>query len=93
MGAVVMSLSFGVYLAVDIALVTEVLPDAKNSAAKDLGVMNIASAFPQTVAPAIAPLFLFAGGGSTADYNILFSVAAIYAVLGAVTIIPIRKVR
>jgi MFS family permease len=92
LGAIVMSLSFGVYLAVDIALVTEVLPDAKNSAAKDLGVMNIAGTFPQTVAPAIAPLFLFAGGGA-ADYNILFSVAAVYAVLGAVTIIPIKKVR
>jgi MFS family permease len=93
LGACVMSLSFGVYFAVDIALVTEVLPDAKNNAAKDLGVMNVAGTLPQTFAPAIAPLFLFAGGQTTADYNMLFSVAAVYAVLGAVTIIPIKKVR
>ncbi|RZS46697.1 MFS transporter [Sphaerotilus mobilis] len=93
LGACVMSLSFGVYFAVDVALVTEVLPDAKNNAAKDLGVMNVAGTLPQTLAPAIAPLFLFAGGSSTPDYGILFSAAAVYAVLGAVTIIPIRKVR
>lgn len=93
LGACVMSLSFGVYFAVDVALVTEVLPDAKNNAAKDLGVMNVAGTLPQTLAPAIAPLFLFAGGQTTPDYNILFSAAAVYAVLGALTIIPIRKVR
>lgn len=93
LGACVMSLSFGVYFAVDIALVTEVLPDEKNNAAKDLGVMNVAGTLPQTLAPAIAPLFLFAGGQSTPDYSALFIAAAVYAVLGAVTIIPIKKVR
>ncbi|MEY2876436.1 MAG: hypothetical protein RLZZ373_3807 [Pseudomonadota bacterium] len=93
LGVCVMSLSFGVYFAVDIALVTEVLPDAKNNAAKDLGVMNVAGTLPQTLAPAIAPLFLFAGGQSAPNYTILFSAAAVYALLGAVTIIPIKKVR
>jgi MFS family permease len=93
LGACVMSLSFGVYFAVDIALVTEVLPDEKNNAAKDLGVMNVAGTLPQTLAPALAPLFLFAGGSATPDYNFLFIAAAAYAVLGAVTIIPIKKVR
>jgi MFS family permease len=92
-GACVMSLSFGVYFAVDIALVTEVLPDEKNNAAKDLGVMNVAGTLPQTLAPALAPLFLFAGGQTVPNYNVLFMAAAVYAVLGAVTIIPIKKVR
>lgn len=92
-GACVMSLSFGVYFAVDIALVTEVLPDEKNNAAKDLGVMNVAGTLPQTLAPALAPLFLFAGGQTAPDYNVLFIAAAVYAVFGAVTIIPIKKVR
>jgi MFS family permease len=93
LGACVMSLSFGVYFAVDVALVTEVLPDAKNNAAKDLGVMNVAGTLPQTLAPAIAPLFLFFGGQTAPDYGMLFSAAAVYAVLAALTIIPIRMVR
>ena len=41
------------YVAVDLALVTQVLPD-EDTVAKDLGVFNIAGALPFTVAPAIA---------------------------------------
>jgi MFS family permease len=93
LGVCVMSFSFGVYFSVDMALVTEVLPDAKNNAAKDLGIFNVAGTLPQTIAPALAPIFLFAGGSSTPNYNILFMSAAVYAALGAVTIIPIRKVK
>lgn len=93
LGVCVMSLAFGVYFSVDMALVTEVLPDAKNNAAKDLGVMNVAGTLPQTLAPAMAPIFLFAAGNSTPNYALLFSAAAFFAVLGAVTIIPIKKVR
>ena len=54
-------LGFGVYVAVDLALVVDVLP-GKNSAAKDLGVFNIAGALPFSIAPAIAPLILAMGG-------------------------------
>ena len=50
-------LGFGLYTAVDLALVADVLPDP-DSAAKDLGVMNIAGALPSSVAPAIAPAIL-----------------------------------
>jgi MFS family permease len=46
-------LGFGLYMAVDLALVAGVLPDP-GSAAKDLGVMNIAGALPSSVAPAVA---------------------------------------
>lgn len=80
----------GVYLAVDLALVTDVLP-SKETAARDLGVFNIASAFPQSLAPAIAPAFLaIAGPGNWVS---LFSVAAIFAAAGAFAIIPIRGVK
>jgi hypothetical protein len=44
---------------VDLALVVDVLPD-RHSAAKDLGVFNIAGALPFSIAPAI----LVIGGGS-----------------------------
>ncbi len=91
-GASVMGMSFGVYFAVDIALVTEVLPNEEKSAAKDMGVMNVAGTLPQTLAPAVAPLFLFIGGQTTPNYNFLFIAAAVYSVFGALAIIPIKRV-
>ena len=44
-GMAIGGLGFGMYMAVDLALVVDVLPDT-GSAAKDLGVLNIAGALP-----------------------------------------------
>jgi MFS family permease len=44
-GMAITGLGFGMYVAVDLALVADVLPD-KRTAAKDLGVFNIAGALP-----------------------------------------------
>ena len=82
-------LGFGLYMAVDLALVTDVLPDAEN-AAKDLGVFNIANALPYAVAPAVAPAILAASSGS---YTVLYAVAGCCAVVGALAVIPIKGVR
>ncbi|GAA2801863.1 hypothetical protein [Nonomuraea dietziae] len=48
--AVVLGLGFGVYLSVDNALVTQVLPTASGRA-KDLGVINVANSGPQVLGP------------------------------------------
>jgi MFS family permease len=80
---------FGMYFAVDLALVADVLPDP-DSAAKDLGVFNFAGALPFMVAPALAPAVLALGNGS---YALLFTVAGACAALGAVAILPVRGVR
>jgi MFS family permease len=88
-GMAVSGLGFGVYFAVDLALVTQVLPD-KDNAAKDLGVFNIAGALPFTIAPALAPAILALGGGS---YSVLYTVAGLCAVIGAFTILPVKRVR
>ena len=82
-------LGFGLYTAVDLALVTDVLPDPA-SAAKDLGVMNIAGALPSSVAPAVAPAILAVGGGS---YSVLYGVAGACAILGAGAILRVKRVR
>ena len=66
-------LGFGLYMAVDLALVADVLPDT-DSAAKDLGVMNIAGALPSAIAPALAPVILAVGNGS---YGVLYAVAGV----------------
>ena len=81
-------LGFGLYIAVDLALVADVLPD-RATAAKDLGVFNIASALPFFVAPAIAPAILAIGGGS---YAVLYTVAGLSALAGAAAILPVKRV-
>ncbi|MEU4291728.1 MFS transporter [Kribbella sp. NPDC026596] len=88
-GMALSGLGFGLYVAVDLALVADVLPD-RATAAKDLGVFNIASALPFFVAPAIAPAILALGNGS---YAVLYTVAALSAILGATAILPIKRVR
>jgi MFS family permease len=88
-GMAVGGLGFGLYMAVDLALVADVLPDPAN-AAKDLGVMNIAGALPSSIAPAIAPAILALGNGS---YGVLYAVAGFCAILGAAAILRVKRVR
>jgi MFS family permease len=87
-GMAIGGLGFGTYMAVDLALVADVLPDTDN--AKDLGVMNIAGALPYTVAPALAPAILVVGGGS---YGVLYAAAGVCALVGAAAILPVHSVR
>ncbi|MGW6558740.1 MFS transporter [Streptomyces hydrogenans] len=86
--SVVNGLGFGCYMAVDTALVTMVLPKAED-AARDMGVLNVANAGPQIVAPFVASAVVSIGGG----YTPLFLVAAVLSVLGALAVRPIRSVR
>ena len=88
-GMAIGGLGFGMYVAVDLALVADVLPD-KDNVAKDLGVFNIAGALPFSIAPAIAPAILAIGGGS---YGVLYAVAGVCAIIGAVAILPVKGVR
>ena len=88
-GMAIGGLGFGVYVSVDLALVADVLPD-KDSAAKDLGVFNIAGALPFSIAPGIAPVILAIGARS---YGVLYAVAGACAIVGAVAILPVKGVR
>ena len=82
-------LGFGLYFAVDLALVADVLP-SRDDAAKDLGVFNYAGALPFTLAPAVAPAILAVGAGS---YAVLYAVAAACAAAGAFAVLPVTSVR
>jgi MFS family permease len=88
-GMAISGLGFGLYFAVDLALVVDVLP-ARDNAAKDLGVFNIAGALPFSIAPAIAPAILAIGGGS---YGVLYAVAGVCAIVGAAFILRVKRVR
>jgi len=61
-----LGLGYGSFMAVDQALATQVLPDAQ-SRGKDLGIMNIATAVPQAIAPLLgaAIVVLCAGLATT----------------------------
>jgi MFS family permease len=88
-GMAISGLGFGMYMAVDLALVADVLPDKVN-VAKDLGVFNMAGALPFAIAPAIAPAILALGKGS---YGVLYAVAGVCALVGAAAIVPVKGVR
>ena len=92
-GMIVMSIingiGFGVYMAVDAALMTEVLPNASGAAAKDLGILNVATNIPQAMSPSIALLIISAMGG----YAMLFVFAIVFVILAAVATAPIKGVR
>jgi len=81
--------AFGIYMGVDLALVLEVLPNPEDSA-KDLGVFNIANAAPQSIAPALGAALIAVG---TKNYDLLYLAAGVLTFLGALAILPIRRVK
>ncbi|CAB4963157.1 MAG: MFS transporter [Actinobacteria bacterium] len=86
--ALILGLGYGAYLAVDQALITQVLPRADDRA-RDLGVINIANSAPQVLGPVIAAALVTSFGG----YPALYAVTAVITLLGAAAVIPIRSVR
>jgi MFS family permease len=78
----------GTYFAVDLALMSLVLPN-KLSQGRDLGILNVATGLPTILSGAIAGLLItFAGG-----YAALYVFGAISALISGVVVFFIRKVR
>lgn len=90
LGMTITGIGHGIYFAVDLALVTDVLPNRWRDAAKDLGIFNVANALPQAIAPAVAPIILATSGG---NYTWLFAIAGSIALLASITILPVKSVR
>jgi MFS family permease len=86
-GAFVLGLGYGMYLAVDQALVTQVLPAAFDRG-RDLGVINIANSAPQVLAPVLAAPIVTGATG----YTGLYVVTAAITLLSAVLVTRIRSV-
>ncbi len=87
-GAGLLGLGYGCFMAVDQALATQVLPSTF-SRGKDLGIMNIATAVPQAVAPLLGAFLVASVGG----FEGLFIASAVAAGLGGLAVIPIKGVR
>jgi MFS family permease len=86
----ILGAAYGIYMGVDLALVLAVLPHPEDNA-KDLGVFNIANAGPQTLAPFLGAILLSVGAGK--NYNLLYLTAAALTFLGALAIMPVKKVK
>jgi MFS family permease len=86
LAAVLFGSGFGAYLAVDQALITQVLPAAADRA-KDLGIINIAIVAPGAVGAALAGGLVSIGG-----YPTLFAGTAVVAALGSVLVWRIKSV-
>jgi MFS family permease len=85
-----LGIAYGVYVGVDLALVVDVLPNPDDSG-KDLGVFNIANALPQTLAPVLTGILAYVG--AYPNFTLVLWVAGAAGLIGALVIIPIKKVR
>lgn len=83
--AVLLGLGYGLFLSVDQALLTDLLPDAATRA-RDLGVANSAQHIP--IAPLIGWAVL-----AIAGYAELYVVAAVVIALGGISVLRVRSVR
>lgn len=86
--AVVLGVGYGIYLSVDQALIVDVLPN-KQSTARDLGILNLANAGPQVIAPVAAAATLGAGG----SYTVLYLSVAVIIALGAIPLHAVKAVK
>jgi MFS family permease len=92
-GQAIIGLGAGSFFSVDLALATEVLPNA-DDVAKDLGVLNIANALPQSIAPAIAPGIIALGAATPlGGYPTWYLFGAVVALAGAVLVYRIKGVK
>lgn len=85
--SVVAGAGFGAYMAVDVALVVDVLPSPEE-AAKCLGIINIANNVPQMLSPII-----YAGLIAAFGYSSLWVWAIVIVVVASLLVLPIKKVR
>lgn len=85
-----LGLGYGCFMAVDQALATQVLPDV-HTRGKDLGIMNIATAVPQAIAPLLGAFIV--ASFVTNGFQALFVASAVAATIGGLAISPIRGVK
>jgi len=90
--AVLIGIGYGAFMSVDLALMTQVLPDrsaASDSTGKDLGILATAINVPQILSPVLAAALLSATGN---NYALVFVAAGAFIFVGSFLVLPIRSV-
>lgn len=93
-GIAIAGVGQGLYNSLEFAVVSAVVTSPANTA-RDFGVSNIANALPQMIVPALAPFVLalpLFGTAPGEDYPALFLLGGLLALLGALTLMPIRRI-
>lgn len=85
----VIGLGYGCYMSIDMALMTQVLPEKGANAGKDMGVLNIANKCPQMIVTPLGAFIL----SVTTSYSAVFIFAIAMVVLSACLIVPIKSVK
>ena len=88
LATILLGIGTGVFLSVDLALASQVLPTATDRG-KDIGLINTAIFLPMILSPMIAGLTL----STLHSYLILFSFLAVGTFIAALLIIPLKTVR
>jgi len=87
---------YGAFNALDFALAMDVLPGGDSSAAKDLGLWNLALAIPMCLAAPVGGILLDRVNrdwGHHAGYSVLFGMAAMYLVMGVAALSRVKRLR
>jgi MFS family permease len=90
LGTAIAGAGQGLFLGVDLALANDVLP-SRETAARDLGVLNMANTIPQALAPTFGPLLLAINGPN--NYMATTIAGAVFAVIGGLLVLGVRGVR
>jgi len=92
-GNFVFNFGFGMYGAVDNALVNRILP-SKENAGKDIAIMNTTTNLSTAIVNFVAPFFIALGAKLLGDdgYTFFFLILAGFSMLSALVVIPIPEV-
>lgn len=88
--AAILGLGYGAYTSIDMALMTQVLPEEGKNAGKDMGILTIATVLPQTFSPILSAALL---AQFSNNYASLFIAAIVFVILSAFFVLPIKSVK
>lgn len=92
---VMFGVGYGLYVAVDWAIASDVLPDREKSAGRDMGLWHVAFTLPPALAPAVFGPILhhYNAMGGHLGYRVVFAGAVVWFILGTIFVSRIRAIR
>ncbi|MCR2783542.1 MULTISPECIES: MFS transporter [unclassified Microbacterium] len=94
LGGVLSSLGIAVFLAINQAMVLDVLPHRETQAGRFMGITAFSQKIPQAVAPLFAPLLLATGAAGASNFTALYLLAGMLVLAGGIVVVwRVRAVR